>query len=233
MRRTRVGILGAVVAAALVLTGCTAEPMPTRTPSPSAAPPVSPTPTPSADPLAAVDALVVRPTVLELRAGEEVVESLDYMSDPSEAVAVLTALFGRPAVEEPYDGGNHRPDGVYHHWDQFVLDERFYDEERRQRDGLDWVVWPRFAIYFDGPAADGIQLRSIDGAQVGQAWAELAELPSFDPELRVCVGTSIEAEAIEVPADRLDRVNVVVTENEDDGTVRWIGAPEMEADGCA
>ncbi|MFC3272936.1 hypothetical protein ACFOE1_01380 [Agromyces mediolanus] len=233
MRRTRVGILGAVVATALVLTGCAAEPAPTPTPSPSAAPPVSPTPTPSADPLAAVDALVVRPTVLELRAGEEVVESLDYMSDPSEAVAVLTALFGRPAAEEPYDGGNHRPDGIRHAWGDFVLDERFYDEDRRQRDGYDWLIWPRFAVYFDGPVAEGIALRAHDGSQAGEEWAVLAELPSFDPELRVCVGTSIEAETIQVPGDSPDRANVVATENEDDGTVRWIGAPEMEADGCA
>lgn len=239
MRRMRAGAFGAVVVAALVLTGCAAEPKPTPIPSPSTtpvespAPRTTPTPTPSADPLASVDALVVRPTVLELRAGEQVVETLDYMSDPGEAVAILTALFGAPPVDEAYDGGNHRPDGISHEWGDFVLDERFYDEERRQRDGYDWLVWPRFAVYFDGPAAEGIALRAHDGSQAGEAWAALAERPSFDPDLWVCVGTSIEAETIEVPGDRADRVNVVATENEDDGTVRWIGAPEMEAEGCA
>ncbi|GAA2457215.1 hypothetical protein [Agromyces soli] len=233
MRRTRVGIIGVVVAAALVLTGCAAEPAPTRAPSPPATPVETPTPTPSADPLASVDALVVRPTVLELRAGEEVVETLDYMSEPAAAVATLTELFGRPPVDEEYDGGNHRPDGIFHAWGDFVLDERFYDEERRQRDGYDWLVWPRFAVYFDGPAAEGIALRAHDGSQAGEAWSALAERPSFDPELWVCVGTSIEAETIEVPDDRADRVNVVATEDEEDGTVRWIGAPEMEAEGCA
>jgi len=235
MRRTRAGIFGAVVVAALVLTGCAAGPKPTPISSPSTTRVESPTPTPtpSADPLASVDALVVRPTVLELRAGEAVVGTLDYMSEPAEAVVVLTELFGRPPVDEAYDGGNHRPDGTRHTWGDFVLDERFYDEERRQRDGYDWLVWPRFAVYFDGPAVDGIALRAQDGSQAGEAWSALAERPSFDPELWVCVGTSIEAETIEVPGDRADRVNVVATENEDDGTVRWIGAPEMEAEGCA
>ena len=30
-----------------------------------------------------------------------------------------------------------------------------YDEELRQAEGIDWLVWPRFAVYFDAPAADG------------------------------------------------------------------------------
>ncbi|MFK4730182.1 hypothetical protein ROT00_10880 [Agromyces mediolanus] len=234
MHRMRAAIVGAIAAAALALTGCAAEPAPTPAPSPTATESTpTPTSTPSTDPLASVDALVVRPTALELRAGDQVVESLDYMSDPDAAIAVLTELFGRGPEEEPYDGGNHRPDGVYHHWDPFVLDERLYDEERRQRDGYDWLVWPRFAVYFDGPAVDGIQLRSVDGAQAGEDWAGLAELPSFDPELWVCVGTSIEAETIDAPDDAPDRANVVAVKDEDDGTVRWIGAPEMEAEGCA
>ncbi|MCM3656683.1 hypothetical protein M3147_05390 [Agromyces mediolanus] len=234
----RVGIFGAVVAAALMLTGCTAEPAPTPTPSPSAAPAESPTPTPtpSADPLASVDALVIRPTALELRAGEAVVETLDYMSEPAAAVATLTELFGRPPVDEAYQGGNHWPDGVYHRWGGFVLDERFYDEERRQRDGHDWLVWPRFAVFFDGTVAETVSLRSLEGSQIGDEWAVLAELPSFDPDLVVCNGVSIEAEPIETPRDRPARVSVVAVKDDDDGTVQWISAPEIELErfgGCA
>lgn len=47
---------------------------------------------------------------------------------------------------------NHRPAGVFHRWDVFVLDERLSDETRRQADGDDGLICPRFAVYFDGPA---------------------------------------------------------------------------------
>jgi len=38
-----------------------------------------------------------------------------------------------------------------------------------------------------------------------------------------------------VPSDWTgeDRVNVIVMPSDDDATVEWIGAPELEADGCA
>lgn len=229
MRRTRVGIFGAVVAAALVLTGCAADPAPRPTSSPSSTPVESLTPPPpSADPLASVDALVVRPTALELRAGEDTVEALDYMSEPAAAVATLTELFDRPPVDEPYDGGNHWPDGVYHRWGGFVLDERFYDEERRQREGNDWLVWPRFAVFLDGTVAGTVSLRSLEGSQIGNEWAVVAERPSFDPDLVVCTGVSIEAEAIKAPMDRPVRVSVVAVKHDDDDTVQWISAPSVE-----
>ncbi|MDF0514821.1 hypothetical protein PX701_14410 [Agromyces sp. H3Y2-19a] len=185
------------------------------------------------DPITTVDGLVARPQGLELRADDVTVTTLPYMSSPEEAIAVLTEVFGTPPVEEPYDGGNHRPDGVHHHWDPFVLDERFYDEGRRESENLDWVVWPRFAVYFDGPAVGPIVLSAANGLQAGDAWSEAEADESFDDDVWTCVGTSIEAEAIEVPADRPDRVNVVVSPSDDGRSVKWIGAPEMEADGCA
>ena len=225
-----------VAALLLVLTGC-AAPSPVVSPSPaSPAAAASPTPTEvPVDPLSTVDGLVARPAGLELRAEGAVVTTLDYMSSPADAVAALTTVFGAPPVDEPYEGTNHTPSGVFHRWDEFVLDERFYDEDRRQSEGYDWVVWPRFAVYLDGPAADGIVLSTSSGLQAGQPWASAEADPGFDADLWTCTGTSVEASAVAVPSTWTGpaRVNVVVTPSDDGATVKWVGAPQMEADGCA
>jgi hypothetical protein len=59
--------------------------------------------------------------------------------------------------------------------------------------------------------------------------------PGFDPDLWTCTGTSVEAVTTDVPSGwtGLDRVNVIVMPTDDGATVKWIGAPELEADGCA
>lgn len=221
------------------LTGCLGgSPAATQTPDvPSSSPSASPTPIAEpADPLTGVVGLVARPEGLELRAdGGTVVTTLLYMSSPADAVTALTTVFGTPPVDEPYAATNHRPGGVFHQWDLFVLDERFYDEDRRQAEGYDWVVWPRFAVYFDGPAADGVVLSTSSGLQTGDAWSAAETDPGFDPGLWTCAGTSIEAVSITVPSGWTGpgRVNVIVMPSDDGATVEWIGAPEMEADGCA
>lgn len=219
----------------VLLSGCAAasEPLPTTAEVTSPAPSPTQIPTPEADPLTLVDGLVARPEALDLRVAGATVVSLPYMSDPATAITAMTTVFGAPPIDEPYDGGNHRPDGVYHRWDGFVLDERFYDEERRQSEGLDWLVWPRFAVYFDAPAADGVVLSAENGTQAGDPWADASARSTFDPDIWTCTGTSIEAATIEVPTQRPDRVNVVITRSDDEQSVRWVGAPEMEADGCA
>ena len=104
------------------------------------------------------------------------------MSSPAEAIAALTTVFGVPPVDEAYDGGNHRPDGICHSWDLFVLDERFYDEARRTGRGVRLLVWPRFAVYFDGPAADGVVLSTVQGRQAGDAWADVRSIRRFDAD---------------------------------------------------
>lgn len=228
-----------VVAVAASLSGCLGStPTQTPTPTPSAlpsTPAADPSPTADADPLTAVDGLVARPDRLELRAAGEVVGQLGYMSSPAEAVSALTTVFGEPPVEEPYAGGNHTPDRILHRWDLFVLDERLYDEDRRQAEGYDWLVWPRFAVYFDGPAADGVVLSASSGLQAGDAWSAAEADPGFDADLWTCMGTSIESATTAVPSTwtGADRVNVIVMPSDDGATVQWIGAPEMEADGCA
>lgn len=225
------------LALVLTLTGCFGgSPAPTPDAAPST-PMVEPTPTAEpVDPLAEVVGLVARPEGLELRAqGGTVVATLDYMSSPTDAVATLTAVFDKPPVDEAYDATNHGPGGVFHRWDQFVLDERSYDENRRQAEGYAWLVWPRFAVYFDGPAADGVILSSSSGLQAGDAWAAAESDPGFDPDLWTCTGTSIEAVTTSVPSGWIgrDRINVIVIPTDDGATVKWIGAPELEADGCA
>lgn len=211
------------------------------TPTPDAAP-LTPTvePTPTAepvDPLTTVAGLVARPERLELRADDgTVVATLDYMSSPADAVAALTTVFAEPPVDEPYAGNFHHPDGVFHQWDQFVLDERHYDEARRAEEG-ESLSAPRFAVYFDGPAADGIVLSTASGLQAGVAWTDAESDPGFDLDLWTCTGTSVEAVAIS-PVPRAwtgseYRANVVALPTDDGATVKWIGAPEMEAEGCA
>lgn len=223
------------------LTGCLGG-SPTATPTPEVAPSSSagrPTPTPTAgpvDPLTTVVGLVARPEGVELRShGGTVVTTLDYMSSPADAVTALTTVFGTPPVDEPYSGNNHAPPGVFHRWDMFVLDERRYDEDRREAEGYDWVVWPRFAVFFEGPAADGVVLSTSSGLQAGDAWSLAEADPGFDPDLWTCVGTSIEALTTAVPSGwpGPDRVNVIALPTADGATVKWISAPELEADGCA
>ena len=72
-----------------------------------------------------------------------------------------------------------------------------------------------------------------NGTQAGDPWADASARSTFDPDIWTCTGTSIEAATIEVPTERPDRVNVVITRSDDEQSVRWVGAPEMEADGCA
>lgn len=219
---------------AVTLSAC-ASTAPAVTSAPETAAPTATatsTPTPVADPLDSVTSLVARPTALELRSEDgSVIASLDYMSSPAAAIATLSTVFGAPPVEEPYRGTNHTPPGVYHAWGAFVLGERFYDEERRAEGDLDYV-WPRFAVYFEGPSAQGVDLTSEQGFRAGDDWSSLIGDPVFDADLWTCHGTPVETLEFE-QADGDTRTATVVVRSGDDGTVGAIGAPEMIADGCA
>lgn len=230
-----VRLLTAAVVAVTLSACASAAPAATSAPvtaAPTATPTATPTPTPVADPLDSVTSLVARPTALELRSGNaSVIASLDYMSSPADAISTLTTVFGAPPVGEPYRGTNHTPPGIYHVWDGFVLSERFYDEERRAEADLDYI-WPRFAVYFEGPSAQGIDLTSEQGFRAGDAWSSLIGDPVFDADLWTCHGTPVETFEFE-QADGDTRTATVVVRGGDDGTVRAIGAPEMIAEGCA
>ena len=233
---TRWSLTALALAMTALLSGCFGPPpSPTQPPSPttSEAPTLTPSPTPEADPLAAVTEMVVRPQVLELRDGAgAVVVALDYMSAPADATAVLTVLFDAAPVDEPYRGTNHTPPGVFHTWDEFVLDERFYDEESRDGEALDYI-WPRFAVYFDGPSVHGLALVSEQGFRAADPWSSLSGDPVFDANLRTCVGTPIETADFARPDGQPETATVVATPTEDGSIVKWLGAPVMIADGSA
>lgn len=118
-----------------------------------------------------------------------------------------------------------------HSWADFVLDERNYDEEKRQNESLDYV-WPRFAVYFDAAESGGVSLASADGQQAGDAWDSVSASPEYRPGLKTCVGTPIEVS--EIPSPSGERVlTVVVIPTDDNSTVKSVSAPETMADGCA
>lgn len=227
-------VIVVVLAFAATLSGCVGpSSSPTLTPTVAADPTSTPTPSPEPDPLGTVVSLVVRPMELELRAeGGDVIVALDYMSSPSDAITLLSDLFDAPPVDEPYGGTNHTPPGVFHKWDDFVIDERFYDEDRRDGSSLDYV-WPRFAVYFDGPTAHGFELSSEQGFHATDAWSTLAGDPVVDAQLWTCVGTAIDTADFTRPDGRPETATVVATSSEDEATVKWLGAPVMVADGCA
>lgn len=245
-------------AVALLISGCSEAPQPlptptdgssTRTPAPSASPtpdrpqpsssapavavPPADTDHPSTEQLEGVQAFVVRPDVLELRElGGEVVTTLSYMSSPADAIATLSTVFGEPPVDEEYRGTNHTPPGIRHSWGTLVLDERFYDEQRRVEENLDYLVWPRFAIQLDGPASNGMPLSSVQGIQAGDSWDFATSSPGFQSDVFTCAGTAVEVLDIERPDGGAAQATVVVLES-DDATVFRVAAPEMVADGCA
>ena len=90
-------------------------------------------------------------------------------------------------------------------------------------------------MYFDGPAADGVVLSASSGLQAGDAWSAAEADPGFDADLWTCTGTSIEAVTTAVPSRGRARTGStsIVVPSDDGATVKWIGAPELEADGCA
>lgn len=237
--KARWGAIAMAGVLAVLLGGCAAEAAPDPTSKPTRPVPTSSEaapaiPVPTLDPLAGVASIVARPDAVELRdADNAVIKTLSYMGQPAEAIATLTTVFGAPPVDEPYDGGNHRPDGIMHAWEGFVLDERFYDEQKRIDEELDYLGWPRFAVYLDAPEAFGKRLASVQGIQAGDSWDEASAAPEFNSDLYTCVGTPIDTFDLVSPKGDDVTATVVLTENEESGTVKWVGAPEMVTDGCA
>ena len=126
-RTLRVGALIAVALAVVLTLSACVSPLPTPTPTPT--PVATPTPTPStaADPITTVAALVMRPESLQLMDVDgTVVAHLDYLSDPADAVGVLTALFGAAPTDEDFSGSSHFPPTTAHRWGDFTLWEQRY-----------------------------------------------------------------------------------------------------------
>ncbi|RZU64213.1 hypothetical protein EV379_0507 [Microterricola gilva] len=241
--RTPGGAVALSLLLAVMLSGCSAptqpeaagaDSSPSSRPLPSSSIAASPVPIPTAEQqLERVAGLVARPDALELRDSDgAVVATLGYMSSPAEAIDVLSTVLGSQPASEEYSGNMHNPPGIYHSWGDFVLDERLYDEQMRIDKQLDYLVWPRFAVYFDASASNEMPLSSVQGIQAGDSWAFASEQPGFDSELFTCIGTPVEVLDITAPDGTPAQATVIVVES-DEGTVRWVGAPEMVADGCA
>lgn len=231
---TRWAAAAALLAIAIPLSACTGpSPTPSATATAAPTPTSTPTTAPEEVPLATVVAIVIRPLEIELRSADgSVVQVLDYMSTPADAVAVMTEVFGTPPVDETRAGGNHTPPGVFHTWDDFVIDERFYDEARREAESIEYS-WPRFAVFFDGPSALGVDLVSEQGFRADDPWSSLAGDPVFDQQLYTCVGTPIEILDRARSNGQPETATVAARSSEDGSTVMWLSAPVMIADGCA
>lgn len=235
----RVGMFGAVVAAALVLTGCAAEPAPTPIPSASEAAPTPSESAPSADPSASVVALVLRPTELELRneAGE-VLERLDYRSDFDQVKAELETVLGAAEETEEARGTSHFPPSTMHRWGGFELWEQRYIEQWEEYAGGDRTLsMPSFRVRFSGPEAAGLQLETASGIAVGAAWTEVEQLPELQTNPSGCSGPYTDfLDESEVNPDGqayVSRTSVDFVESEDGLTVAAVRAPIAVTDGCA
>ncbi|MCU1437563.1 MAG: hypothetical protein JWP66_650 [Naasia sp.] len=233
MRGTIWGTTAAAALAVLVLAGCgggAPGAAPTADATVEPAPP-SPSPTESADPLADVDAIVVLPTGIELRAGGEVVQTLGYLSPAADAVGTLTEAIGAPPAAEAYEGDFHFPAGVLHTWDGLVLNERSYDEAERAAQGYDWEIHPNFSIFLDGPSAGTLPLSTGDGTVVGDPTDEVGDgLPLGEGEY-VCEGIPVESADVQTDSGS-HQVTVAVQPAEDGATIGRIVAPAVIADAC-
>lgn len=214
----------------VLLTGCTSapEPAPTPTKATTAAPEPMPTATPTPTPVLTVDGLVLRPTVLEFRTQGEVTRTFDYLGDPAEPIAALTALFGRAPIDTAYPSTGHSPSGVEHVWGNVILFENLRVD--RWADVPYSIASPRFVVRFTGPAETPVVMSSADGHQAGQPWSSVTDDP--DSGIFACGGSPVELGDY---SDLLGygRTAVIARESVDGATIWFIGAPDLETTGCA
>jgi len=244
-RSRAVGAVIGVVLAGIALVGCAsgatgAEPTASSI-IPSSAPTATPTPTPD-DPLTTVTTLVATATSLQLvdDAGT-VVEEFGYLDQPEPVLAAMTRLFEAEPVDEERPGSNHPPPSTAHTWGELEIEVRHYDEERREAESIG-LSWPRFAVYFDAPEYDGVELTTPSGIHAGDAFADLHGL--LDPDDWTCVGSAVDVVTIEEYVDwqggEVEREFGVALNHDngnappaDDASVIWVGAPYPVAEGCA
>ncbi|TFV96352.1 hypothetical protein [Orlajensenia leifsoniae] len=239
MPARRTLLIGSILAATLALAGCAGEPgAPTGASTSTAAttpPPttIPPTPEPTAvDPLETVVALVARPTVLELRSADAaVVAEIDYLEEPTEAIATLTSLFGSDPVDETYAATNHSPGGILHTWGAFTLDERHYDEAKRaENEATDGEFLPYVAVYFDAADNGEIALTTVQGYSAGDDWATVSAAADVTANPSLCTGPA--AELADDPGSET-QLAVELAHEEGGESVLFISAPvPFYTDGC-
>jgi len=198
--------------AALVLSGCAAQPAQHAEPTPeSSTPAEAPIESEPAaepvDPLQTVASIVARAEALELRAGDgTVVATIDFAGPADVAVDTLTAVLGGPPVDESYEGGNHHAPGVIHTWDDALVVDEIHYGEGVMRDGAATVGAPDFRVSFDAVEVRGKVLATSDGIRVGDSFESLGE--KIDPDLWTCMGWA--AEFIELPDPNAGTVKIGV-----------------------
>ncbi|MFF2370231.1 hypothetical protein [Agromyces sp. NPDC058110] len=247
--------LGSILAASAVvalLAGCApsatgAEPsVPAETTAAAAAPtptPAPPTePTEPVDPLTSVTKLVATATSLDLvDADGGLVERYAYLDDPESVLGALSAVFDGDPVTEDRPGSNHYPPSRAHVWGDVEIEVRAYDEARREAEGIG-LSWPRFAVYFDAPSYDGVELTTPSGIQVGDEFGALEA--GLDPDDWTCSGPGVDTETVteysEHEGGMVEHEYGVVLRDAvgaaapaDGAVVIWVGAPYAIADGCA
>ncbi|MFF2275087.1 hypothetical protein [Agromyces sp. NPDC058126] len=203
----------------------------------------TPTPTPTpVDPLDGVTALVATATSLQFVDAEGVVvDEFAYLDEPEPVLAAIEKVFDAEPVDEERPGSNHTPPSTAHTWGEVEIEVRHYDEERRDAEsiGLDW---PRFAVYFDAPEYEGVDLTTPSGIHAGDAFADLEAL--LDPDETTCSGPAADVVVIEEYShmhgtDVERKFGVALREAfgteppGEDASVIWIGAPYPVETGCA
>ena len=235
-RTLRAGALTAVaLALAFALAGCFGDsrrrprrarcrPLPQPIRRPSAEP---------VDPLTTVTSIVPRPEALELRddAGD-VVTSLAYVSDPADAVEVLTAVFGATPVAESHPGSSHFPPTTEYRWDGLSLWEQLYDGWAYSEIETS-LVHPRFSVRATAAESGGVELASSDGRHVGEAWSELDADPSVRTDPSGCTGPYVDYVMFEDGAGQLVPVSVEFRPTDDEAAIGGIAAPLPVYGACA
>ena len=214
--------------------------------APAAAPTAdadAPTPAPTTtaepvDPLTTVVALVARPEGLELRdADGAVVEVLDYVSAPVDALAALTTVFGAAPASQEYQGSNHFPPSTAHRWGGFELWEQRYVDRWEGPAGEVSIERPAFMVRFTSTSVGDLSLTTSDARHVGDSWDDLLATPGLLQNPSGCSGPYLDY--VELPRVDPDgspytlTVSVDFRPSEDESRIARIGSPVPVYDGCA
>lgn len=162
----RPAVIVAVVAAVVLLAGCTPNPNPNPTGTPPTSSPATPSPTAEpepVDPLTSVTAIVVRPEHLELRdASDTIVSTLSYDAEVATFIGTLSTVLAAAPGQTESSGGMESPPTTEYWWD----DVRVWDDH----DGAEG--WGQFdmnvSILFTAPVVgDGVAVTTFNGFQAG------------------------------------------------------------------
>ncbi|KQZ07470.1 hypothetical protein ASD23_16565 [Agromyces sp. Root1464] len=180
--------------------------------------------------------VVARPRAIELQdANGSVVQSLDFLSDPAAAVAMLTTVFGASPTIEEDAGSSQEPPSTVRRWAGFELREPRYDDAIPEAEQGPW--YPEFRVAFTAAASGDVRLETNSGHVAGEPWADFAASPDA-----ITNGLCEEryGEVVVLPRTYSDgtvedsRNSVEFRASDDGTTIARVEAPRvMHRDGCA